>query len=63
VVAFNRRGLKAGWRRRVRVEVERLPASDQTRIVYSLRMGLGRYSGSGAASGIEMADVIRNISL
>jgi hypothetical protein len=63
VVCFNRRGLKAGWRRRVRVEVERLPASDQTRIVYSLRMGLGRYSGTGAATGIEMADVLRNISL
>jgi len=63
VVAFNRRGLKAGWRRRVRVEVERLPASDQTRIVYSLRMGLGRYSGTGAASGIEMADVLFNLSL
>jgi len=63
VVCFNRRGLKAGWRRRVRVEVERLPASDQTRIVYSLRMGLGRYSGTGAASGIEMADVLYNITL
>lgn len=63
VVAFNKRGLKAGWRRRVKVEVERLPASDQTRIVYSLRMGLGRYSGSGAASGIEMADVLYNLSL
>lgn len=63
VVAFNRRGLKAGWRRRVKVEVERLPASDQTRIVYSLRMGLGRYSGTGAASGIEMADVLYNITL
>jgi HK97 family phage major capsid protein len=63
VVCFNRRGLKAGWRRRVKVEVERLPGRDQSRIVYSLRMGLGRYSTTGAASGIEMADVLRNISL
>lgn len=63
VVAFNRRGLKAGWRRRVKVEVERLPGRDQTRIVYSLRMGLGRYSTTGAASGIEMADVLYNITL
>jgi hypothetical protein len=63
VVAFNRRGLKAGWRRRVKVEVERLPGRDQSRIVYSLRMGLGRYSTTGAASGIEMADVLYNISL
>lgn len=63
VVAFNRRGLKAGWRRRVKVEVERLPGRDQTRIVYSLRMGLGRYSTTGAASGIEMADCLYNITL
>lgn len=63
VVAFNRRGLKAGWRRRIKVEIERLPGRDQTRIVYSLRMGLGRYSTTGAASGIEMADVLYNISL
>jgi HK97 family phage major capsid protein len=63
VVCFNRRGLKAGWRRRIKVEVERLPGRDQSRIVYSLRMGLGRYSTTGAASGIEMADVLYNISL
>lgn len=63
VVAFNARGLKAGWRRRVKVELERLPGRDQSRIVYSLRMGLGRYSTTGAASGIEMADVLYNITL
>ena len=63
VVCFNRRGLTAGWRRRIKVEVERLPGRDQSRIVYSLRMGLGRYSATGAASGIEMADVLYNISL
>ena len=63
VVCFNRRGLKAGWRRRIKVEVERMPGRDQSRIVYSLRMGLGRYSTTGAASGIEMADVLYNISL
>jgi hypothetical protein len=63
VVCFNRRGVKAGWRRRVKVEVERMPGRDQSRIVYSLRMGLGRYSTTGAASGIEMADVLYNISL
>ncbi len=63
VVVFNRRGFKAGWRRRVRLETERLPATDQTRIVYSLRLGFGRFSPTGAASGIEAADVIYNISL
>jgi HK97 family phage major capsid protein len=63
VICFNRRGIKAGWRRRVRVEVERIPATDQTRIVYSLRMGLGRFTPTGAASGIESAAVAYNITL
>jgi hypothetical protein len=63
VAAFNRRGFRVGWRRRVKVESERLPASDQTRIVYSLRFGLGRFSPSGSASGIESADVIYDIDL
>jgi len=63
VVVFNRRGFKAGWRRRVRVEVERIPATDQTRIVYSMRMGFGRFTPTGAASGIEAAAVIYNVTL
>ena len=63
VAAFNRRGFKVGWRRRVKTETERLPATDQTRIVYSLRMGFARCSPTGAASGIEAADVLYNISL
>lgn len=61
VAAFNRRGYVAGWRRRVRVETERLPATDQTRIVYSMRLGLGRFSPTGAASGIEHSAVLYNI--
>ena len=63
VVCANMRGLKAGWRRRIKVETERLIGSDQSRIVYSMRMGLGRFSPTGAASGIEFADVLYNISL
>lgn len=63
VVTFNRRGFKAGWRRRVQTEVERIPATDQTRIVYSMRLGFGRFSPTGAASGIEAADVLYNITL
>jgi hypothetical protein len=63
VVAFNRRGLKVGWRRRVKLETERLPATDQTRLVYSLRMGLARFSPTGAASGIEWAAVLYYIGL
>lgn len=63
VVTFNRRGFRVGWRRRIKVESERLIGSDQTRIVYSMRMGIGRFSPSGAASGIEAADVMYNIDL
>jgi len=63
IVSFNRRGLKVGWRRRVKVETERLPATDQSRIVYSLRMGLGRFSPTGATSGIEWADVVYYINI
>jgi len=63
VVAANVRGFKAGWRRRVMVETERLPARDQTRIVYSLRLGFGRFTPTGAASGIEAAAGLYNITV
>lgn len=63
VNAFNRRGFKVGWRRRVMVETERLPGRDQTRIVYSLRLGFGRFTPTGAASGIEASAGLYNISL
>jgi HK97 family phage major capsid protein len=63
VTAFHRGGFTAGWRRRVQLETERLPASDQTRLVYSLRMGFGRYSPTGAASGIEATATAYNITL
>jgi hypothetical protein len=63
VVAANVRGFKAGWRRRVMVETERLPARDQTRIVYSLRLGFGRFTPTGNASGIEAAAGLYNITV
>ncbi len=63
LLTFNRRAFKVGWRRRVQTEVERLPARDQTRIVTSLRMGFGRFTPTGAASGIEAAAVMYNITL
>jgi hypothetical protein len=63
VAAFNTRGFKVGWRRRVQVETERLPGRDQTRIVYSLRLGFGRFTPTGAASGIEAAAVAYDISV
>ena len=63
VVLFNRRGFKAGWRRQVQVETERLPGRDQTRLVYSFRMGFGRFTPTGAASGIEAAAVLYNVTV
>lgn len=63
VAAFNRRGFKVGWRRRVKLEVDRLPAKDQSLLVHSLRMGLGRFTPTAAASGIESAAVMYDISL
>lgn len=63
VVVFNRTGYVVGIRRRLQLEVERLPATDQSRLVWSLRTGFGRFSPTGAASGIESAAVLRNISL
>lgn len=63
IVTFNRNGCKWGWRRRVQIETERLPARDQNRIVYSLRAGFGRFTPTGAASGIEWADVVYYLNL
>lgn len=63
VVTFNRRGYVVGWRRRIKLEMERIPATDQNRIVASLRLGFGRFSPTGAASGIETSDVIYNITV
>ncbi|MEO3923004.1 hypothetical protein ABGB07_03860 [Micromonosporaceae bacterium B7E4] len=63
VAAVNRRGYKVGWRRRVQVETERLPGSDQWRVVYSLRLGMGRFTPTGAASGIESTAGLYNITV
>jgi hypothetical protein len=58
MVSFNRNAFKWGWRRRIKVETERRPATDQTYITSSLRLGFGRFTPTGAASGIEGADVL-----
>jgi len=63
VCAFNRNGFTLGIRRALKVEVERIPATDQTRIVYSMRWGFGRFTPTGAASGIEAAAVLYNITV
>jgi HK97 family phage major capsid protein len=61
ILYFNRRGLTVGWRRRVKLETERIIGTDQTRLVASLRLGTGRYTPTGAASGIKYAGAIYNI--
>jgi hypothetical protein len=61
IATYNRRGFVVGWRRRVQIETERLPATDQTRIVASLRLGFGRFAHTAAS--IESADVMRNITV
>ena len=63
VAAFNRNALVWGWRRQVKLETERMPGSDQTRLVYSLRSGLGRFTPTGAASGIKWAAGLYNITI
>lgn len=63
VVAFNRNAFKVGMRRNVAIELERMPGMQQARLVASFRLGFGRYSPTGAASGIEGASVLYNIAL
>jgi HK97 family phage major capsid protein len=63
VVTFNRNGLKWGWRRRIKIETERRPGVDQTFITSSLRLGLGRFTPTGAASGMEWADVLYYLNI
>lgn len=62
VLAFNRRGLLWGVRRAAQVEVERVAGSDQWRLVLSTRVALGRYSASGAASGIRWVAGLYNVT-
>lgn len=63
IVTFNRNGLKWGWRRRIQVETTRKAEVDQNYIISSLRLGLGRFTPTGAASGIEWADITYYISI
>jgi hypothetical protein len=63
MVSFNVNAFKWGWRRRIKVETERRPGVDQTYITSSLRLGFGRFTPTGAASGIEAADVLYYLSV
>ena len=61
-VCFNRRGFVIGNRRALQVKVGEFIESDQFQIVYSLRIGFGRWTSTGAASGIQAASVLYNIA-
>lgn len=63
LLAFNRNGLTIGWRRRVRLLTEQIVGSDQTRLAAYLRLGLGRYTPSGAASGQEWAAIAYDLAV
>jgi hypothetical protein len=63
VVSFNRNAFVAGWRRRLRMSASSIDGSDQYRLVYSIRLGLGRYTPTGAASGIEGSALAGGIGL
>lgn len=62
VVAFNVNALSIGILRQMTTETYRLPYRDQNGIVMFWRMGLARYTPTGAASGIEWAAAVRNFS-
>lgn len=62
VVCFNRNGLLWGVKRSVSLEVERYARYDMWAIVMSMRVALGRYTPTGAASGIEWAAVASNFT-
>lgn len=55
IVCLNPSGLIWGVRRQAMIETERRPGTDQWRIILSTRVAVGRYTPTGAASGIEWA--------
>jgi len=62
LIAWNPNGCLWGVKRVATVEVEREASFDQWRLVLSTRVALGRFSPTGAASGIEWAAMLRNIA-
>ena len=63
ITGVNTTGGVIGHRRHIKQEVERLPGTDQTRIVYSARFGFGRFTPTGAASGIEWTATATNLTV
>lgn len=61
IVAFNTNAYSVGYLRNMTVETYRRAERDQSGIVLFWRMGLARYTPTGAASGIEHTGVIYNI--
>jgi len=61
IVAFNRNAYSIGYLRQVTVETYRVAQRDQNGIIMFWRMGLARYTPTGAAAGISHVAVIRNI--
>ena len=61
VVAFNTNAYSVGYLRRMTVEAYRRSERDQNGIILFWRMGLARYTPTGAASGMVHTAVIRNI--
>lgn len=62
IVCFNPRGYLWGVKRSVTFETERYARYDAWSIVMSTRVGFARYTPTGAASGIESAAVLYNIT-
>jgi len=62
IVGFNPLGLMWGVKRNVTFEIEREARYDMWAIVMSTRVALGRFTPTGAASGIEWATVLYNIA-
>lgn len=62
IVGFNPRGLMWGVKRSVTFEIEREARYDMWAIIMSTRVALGRFTPTGAASGIEWATVLYNIA-
>lgn len=62
VLAFNPKGYLWGVRRVAQVEIERRAGTDQWRIILTTRVALGRYTPTGAASGIKTTAGLYNIT-
>lgn len=63
LVAVNTRGGVIGTRSQMSVETDRDIRTQQNVICWATRMGFGRFTPTGAASGIEWTDTLYNLSV